>query len=610
MPSTSPFTSVISLDNEPKSTQIPSCARIAENSSGKLQEVYSAINEARRVVVLCGAGISVYAGIPDFRSSGGLFQSLKRDHPKENITSGRDLFDSAVFKVSTRSRASATYDLQTLQSEETTALFYKMISHLATLSETAQPTPFHSMLQSLDARGQLLRVYTQNIDALEERVGLTFGIPTFPPRARKRKAAAPSTVNSPTPVRARSSSSDLSPAPSPPPQLSTPPRSANSSAMTSPSQTPVPTPQLPRCVPLHGTLQNLYCPSCHLTLPLCTPEHLETLRSGNPLACPQCAELDGTRRLVGKRTRGVARLRPGVVLYNEPHREGEAERVGECVRRDLIGLGSGQLSRAGSARKKRGDDLLIVAGTSLRIPGAKRIVREFAKALHPVAEPSNHAQARTSMVKTVYLNLDFPVPAREWDGVFDVWIQGDVQSFALGFKEYQAELERGFPSAGASTPTNARVQNHNSIRTKPARTPTDAGTRRKRAPGGPSLEPMAAGSIKKSKRKVSPSPYLHPSSVPSHSSYQPNHRTRTTSNPIKKYPGSTPRLTIKIKPKPRTAAAPTTPSNSTRPSRQLPQEMHSIVPDPGFLPTLPSADVNQRPGRRSMLPPVMSKIAT
>lgn len=41
----------------------------------------------------------MYAGIPDFRSPSGIFQSLKRDHPRENITSGRDLFDATVFKV-------------------------------------------------------------------------------------------------------------------------------------------------------------------------------------------------------------------------------------------------------------------------------------------------------------------------------------------------------------------------------------------------------------------------------------------------------------------------------------------------------------------------------
>ncbi|KAJ8468955.1 hypothetical protein ONZ45_g17051 [Pleurotus djamor] len=31
--------------------------------------------------------------------------------------------------------------------------------------------------------------------------------------------------------------------------------------------------------------------------------------------------------------------------------------------------------------------------------------------------------------RSIYLNLDFPVPTREWDGVFDAWVQGDAQTF-------------------------------------------------------------------------------------------------------------------------------------------------------------------------------------
>jgi NAD-dependent histone deacetylase SIR2 len=42
-------------------------------------------------------------------------------------------------------------------------------------------------------------------------------------------------------------------------------------------------------------------------------------------------------------------------------------------------------------------------------------------------------------MKAVYLNLDFPVPTREWEGVFDVWLQGDAQLFAQTLQE---ELEK------------------------------------------------------------------------------------------------------------------------------------------------------------------------
>ena len=56
-----------------------------------------------------------------------------------------------------------------------------MIANLSNLSAAAQPTPFHRLLRALDDRGKLLRVYTQNIDALELKAGLTFGVPDFTP---------------------------------------------------------------------------------------------------------------------------------------------------------------------------------------------------------------------------------------------------------------------------------------------------------------------------------------------------------------------------------------------------------------------------------------------
>jgi NAD-dependent SIR2 family protein deacetylase len=79
--------------------------------------------------------------------------------------------------------------------------------------------------------------------------------------------------------------------------------------------------------------------------------------------------MDELRRLVKRRPRGIGKLRPSVVLYNEVHRD--AERIGEAVQKDLIGISRG-----------KGADMLLVVGTSLRVPGTRRIMREFAKALH------------------------------------------------------------------------------------------------------------------------------------------------------------------------------------------------------------------------------------
>jgi NAD-dependent histone deacetylase SIR2 len=47
------------------------------------------------------------------------------------------------------------------------------MAHLAKSAATAKPTPFHMLLTALQSRGVLRRVYTQNIDALELKAGLT-----------------------------------------------------------------------------------------------------------------------------------------------------------------------------------------------------------------------------------------------------------------------------------------------------------------------------------------------------------------------------------------------------------------------------------------------------
>ncbi|KAJ1307441.1 hypothetical protein OPQ81_001542 [Rhizoctonia solani] len=531
-----PLTSVVSIDGTTNDAQIPSCARAVDNHAGRLRDIYQAMNGARRIVVLCGAGISVHAGIPDFRTPTGLFQSLKREHPKENITSGRDLFDAAVFK-----------------SEETTALFYKMISHLATLSDAAQPTPFHDMLRGLDVRGQLLRVYTQNIDALEERAGLSFGVPTFPSRSRKRKAET-SPTHKISSTQPRSSSSERSTAPSPTSHLYAPSETPSSSAQTSPRFD-----------------TSTYSP----VTPLCTsPWHFEESVLSfetHSLAhnVPSSMELVAWSASV-----------PGELLV--------FVQVSYYI---MNRIGKAKLNVTNSGRKRRsGDDLLIVAGTSLRIPGAKRIVREFAKALHPnsYANSDDSVQTHQTAVKTVYLNLEFPVPAREWDGVFDFWVQGDVQTFARGFEKYRAEAER--------CPTNDRdpsiiFQSKANCPSKIRQTTTpNYGSVRSRRSSEESTSRSKASSVAKKSKHTTYS--VHKSSGPPrdyvrapHSAdpgYQP---PDCTSSQIKLVPEPVgARLKIKIK-RPINVHTPDEPKLKSPP---LPQEIHnpSIPPDTG---------ANQRP---------------
>lgn len=275
-----------------------------------------------------------------------------------------------------------------------------MIGQLAGISETAQPTAFHGLLKALDDRGKLLRVYTQNIDALEAKTGLSYGVPDFDDR-RQRSRPKPSTSSG----------------------LTTPPTSQ-------PARLPSPPAETPRCVPLHGTLQTLHCQNCSHSFP--AQPHVSQLSAGSLPDCPECTALEETRALVGKRSRGIGRLRPSVVLYNEPHKDGEG--VGAAVERDLLGRGG-----------RGGPDLLLVVGTSLRVPGTKRIVREFAKAARardgppvevssglptPTSSPRLSPAAEDVPIRSVYLNLGFPVPTREWEGVFDAWVNDDAQDFA------------------------------------------------------------------------------------------------------------------------------------------------------------------------------------
>lgn len=102
----------------------------------------------KNVVVMCGAGISVNAGIPDFRSpSAGLYFKLR----KYNLPYAEAVFDGSYFRKDPRP-------------------FYGLIREI--FPETLCPTTTHKFFTLLHQKGILRRIYTQNIDALEVLAGV------------------------------------------------------------------------------------------------------------------------------------------------------------------------------------------------------------------------------------------------------------------------------------------------------------------------------------------------------------------------------------------------------------------------------------------------------
>lgn len=102
------------------------------------------IDHSKNIVFFGGAGVSTESGIPDFRSTDGLYNQ-KYDYPPEEIL-------SHTFFVS---HTEAFYG------------FYRD----KMLCLTAEPNAAHKKLAELEKKGKLSAVVTQNIDGLHQKAG-------------------------------------------------------------------------------------------------------------------------------------------------------------------------------------------------------------------------------------------------------------------------------------------------------------------------------------------------------------------------------------------------------------------------------------------------------
>ncbi|KAH8884553.1 DHS-like NAD/FAD-binding domain-containing protein [Thozetella sp. PMI_491] len=285
-----------------------------------LDRLVTALRKKKKIIVIAGAGISVSAGIPDFRSSTGLFTTLRGQHKLK--ASGKHLFDASVYKH-----------------DSSTSSFHTMVREMAHMTSEAKPTPFHHLLASLAKEGRLMRLYTQNVDGIDTQM---------------------------EPL-----------------------------ATTVPLNTKGP---WPTTIQLHGGLEKMVCSKCG---------NLENFNGSlfegpEPPPCLKCEEQDQVRTaFAGKRSHGIGRLRPRIVLYNEYNPDEEA--IGNVSKADL----------------RRVPDAVIVVGTSLKIPGVRRLVKEMCQL----------TRSRRDGI-TAWLNTDPEPVGAEFKDCWDFVIRGKCDHVA------------------------------------------------------------------------------------------------------------------------------------------------------------------------------------
>jgi NAD-dependent deacetylase len=108
-----------------------------------VQEFAAKTRESDEIVVFTGAGISTESGIPDFRSPGGLWTRYKP-------VTFQEFMSSEAARIEAWKRRLETHEAH----------------------KNAKPNIGHYFVQSLDQKGKLIGLITQNVDGLHSEAGL------------------------------------------------------------------------------------------------------------------------------------------------------------------------------------------------------------------------------------------------------------------------------------------------------------------------------------------------------------------------------------------------------------------------------------------------------
>ncbi|KAH7035760.1 uncharacterized protein B0I36DRAFT_361089 [Microdochium trichocladiopsis] len=310
---------------------------------------------------------------------------------------GRDLFDSNIWADPVK-----------------TSVFYRFATSLRQKVKDIEPTATHRFIAQLRDVGKLARVYTQNIDEIEKKLGLSTDLNHGAGSKRRRSAKAVMQL------QAEQSSENIQQTVGEGSQeLSSqfvdklPGAVDNADSLERREQkrprATIPPERGVECVFLHGSLSSLRCFLCGKVADWDEDDRESCTLSGEQPECPHCAGAAAARVEKGRRALGVGKLRPDIVLYGEEHPQSDL--ISPIVQHDL----------------SAGPDVLLILGTSLRVHGLKIMVKEFAKSVHSKGG------------KVVFVNFTKPSES-VWGDVLDYWIEWDCDAWVNDLRERRPSL--------------------------------------------------------------------------------------------------------------------------------------------------------------------------
>jgi NAD-dependent SIR2 family protein deacetylase len=304
---------------------------------------------------------------------------------------GRDLFDSNIWSDPLK-----------------TSVFYRFATTLRQKVKDVEPTTTHHFIARLRDIGKLTRVYTQNIDEIEKKIGLSTDLKVGAGNKR-RKSAKQQRFSDCEPNGNEESMHVKDDEDATIGKETSQSSQASEGGDTTKQRTNTPPDKGVECVFLHGSLQALRCFVCARLCDWDAEDREALTMSGEQPECPHCAGATAARQERGKRALGVGKLRPDIVLYGEEHPQSDL--ISPIVQHDL----------------SNGPDLMLVLGTSLKVHGLKVMVREFARAVHQKGG------------KVVFINFTKPSESI-WGDVIDYWVQWDCDAWVNDLKERKPTL--------------------------------------------------------------------------------------------------------------------------------------------------------------------------